>query len=228
LAYFYYLPLAALTKQQADELAAARDENSKLVAKLTDLDKKRAELEAAEMALKTTVQQKDQALAELSKTQEELAQKLQSEIQKGDVLINQREGGLVVDLADQILFDSGAAELNVQGKAVLKKVGESFLKFHDKVIQVGGHTDNVPISPKLLEHFPSNWELSTTRATNVVRFLQDEIKIPGPRLMATGFSEYRPSASNKSVAGRRKNRRIEVVLLPSPGTAGNKAQGVVK
>src|SRR5690606_19606235 len=114
-----------------------------------------------------------------------------------------------------ILFDSGEAELNDGGKKVLAKVGETFAKMGDKIIQVGGHTDDVPISPKLHDRFPSNWELSTARATHVVRFLQDEGKIPGSRLLATGFSQYRPVASNASRGGRKKNRRIEVVLLPA-------------
>ena len=215
LAFFYYLPLDTRAKQINAELAAAQAENSKLVDKLGDLEKKRAELESSQAQLQSTVHEREAALAELTKTQDELAQKLQAEIQKGDVLIKQREGQLVVDLVDQIMFDSGAAELNEQGKAVLKKVGETFLKFPDKVIEVGGHTDNVPISPKLGSRFPSNWELSTARATNVVRFLQDESKIPGQRLVAAGFSEFRPTGSNKTATGRRRNRRIEVVLLPA-------------
>jgi chemotaxis protein MotB len=207
-------PLVHTAKEQASKLAQARDENAKLSSRVVELDRERTELEAAAASLKSTVEQKDEALAELTKTQEELAQKLQAEIQKGDVLIKQREGELVVDLVDQIVFDSGEAEINDQGKAVLRKVGETFLNVPDKVIQVGGHTDNVPISPKLIDKFPSNWELSAERAINVVRFLQDEVKIPGQRLMAAGFAEFRPTASNKTSQGRHRNRRIEVVLLP--------------
>ncbi|MBN1962818.1 MAG: OmpA family protein [Deltaproteobacteria bacterium] len=206
--FFYYLPLAEQIKQQADDLVIARSENTKLAEQIN-------ELKTAAASLQNAVDKKDQVLAELSKTQDELSQKLQEEIKKGEVLINQRAGELVVDVSDQILFDSGEAELNSKGKAVLKKVGETFLKIKDKIIQVGGHTDNIPISPKLHKLFASNWDLSTARATNVVRFLQDEIKVPGRRLVAAGFSEYRPSASNRTAAGRHKNRRIEVVLLPS-------------
>lgn len=217
LAYFFYLPLHQTAKQQQADLDVARAESAELAGKVEELEKARAELEAAQAKLQMTVQEKEAALAELTSTQEELAQKLESEIAKGDVLIKQREGELVVDLVDKILFDSGAAELNEQGKAVLKKVGETFLKIPDKVIQIGGHTDNIPMSPKLVDRFPTNWELSAARATHVVRFLQDEVNVPGQRLVATGFSEFRPAASNRTASGRQKNRRIEVVLLPATG-----------
>lgn len=209
-----YWPARSAARQGAADLALAQAENAKLVQKLEEVDKKRAHLENEATALQSAVQQKEQALAELQKTQEELAEKLQSEVSKGDVLIKQHEGQIVVELVDQILFDSGEAQLNDQGKAAIRKVGETFLKIPDKVIQVGGHTDAVPIAPKLVAQFPSNWELSAARATNVVRFLQDQVKVPGARLVAAGFSEYKPVGSNKTPAGRRKNRRIEVVLLP--------------
>ncbi len=214
-AYLVHVPLQKEAATLAQELAEARSEVDKLVKENESLAQTKSELESAQAQLALTVQQKEAALAELTRDQEELAQKLEAEITKGDILIKQRGGELVVDVSDQILFDSGAAELNEQGKSVLKRVGETFAKSQDKVIQVGGHTDDVPISPKLVEKFPSNWELSTARASHVVRFLQEEAKIPGKRLMATGFSQYRPVGSNATKKGRSKNRRIEVVLLPA-------------
>ena len=120
----------------------------------------------------------------------------------------------MVDLVDKLLFEQGQAEINETGKRVLVQVADTFRKLEDKIIQVGGHTDSVPISEKLVQIFPTNWELSTTRATNVVRFLQDECKLPGERLIAAGFSQYRPVSSNKTSSGRKRNRRIEVTLLP--------------
>jgi chemotaxis protein MotB len=83
-----------------------------------------------------------------------------------------------------------------------------------------GHTDGTRIvSSTTQEKFPTNWELSTARATNVVRFLQEQGKVPGAELVAVGFAEFRPVASNASAEGRRKNRRIEIVLVPHK--AGN-------
>jgi chemotaxis protein MotB len=86
----------------------------------------------------------------------------------------------------------------------------------NKIIRVEGHTDNVPIHSRLQAQYPSNWELSAARATNVVRFLQDQAGIAPERLQAIGMAEYRPVASNKTPAGRGQNRRIEITLVPEP------------
>ena len=80
---------------------------------------------------------------------------------------------------------------------------------------VEGHTDNVPIRNALKAKFPSNWELSTARATSVVRFLQDQGGIDPSKLSATGLSYFRPVAANDTPEGREQNRRIEIVLAPS-------------
>jgi chemotaxis protein MotB len=86
---------------------------------------------------------------------------------------------------------------------------------NDRIVQIGGHTDSARVvSPELVERYPTSWELSTARATNVVRFLREHSKLPGGRLLAAGFAEYRPAASNRSDKGRQKNRRIEIVLVP--------------
>ncbi len=216
-AFLLYWPLHQDHARLDKELADSQVENGKLASRVDELEKKNGELQASQQELAVTVQLKEQALAELTKQQEELTKKLQSEIASGDVLIKTREGQLVVDLVDQILFDSGESELNEQGKAVLLKVGETLVKSKDKAIWVGGHTDDVPISDKLVAKFPSNWELSTARATNVVRFLQEQAKVPGERLVASGFSQFRPLAGNSTKTGRKKNRRIELALLPLPG-----------
>jgi chemotaxis protein MotB len=84
----------------------------------------------------------------------------------------------------------------------------------EQVYQVGGHTDSRPITTrKLVERYPTNWELSTSRATNVARFLEEEGHIPGKQLVAAGFAQYRPTSNNRTRRGRRQNRRIEIVLL---------------
>src|SRR5437773_6840260 len=89
------------------------------------------------------------------------------------------------------------------------KVGEELKGYDDKVIRVVGHTDNVPIKTKV---FPSNWELSVARATNVVHYLQ-EVGIPPDRRIASGRAEYQPVAENDTPDGRKKNRRIEITLI---------------
>jgi chemotaxis protein MotB len=119
---------------------------------------------------------------------------------------------LAVDLAEQIFFDSGRATLKAGGKDVLKKVGEALKGYENKVIRVVGHTDNVPLAKSLQGMFPTNWELSVARATNVVRFLQD-VGIPPERMVASGRGEYDPVAANDTAEGRQKNRRIEIMLI---------------
>jgi chemotaxis protein MotB len=145
------------------------------------------------------------------------------EIRRGDILIQNENGELKVKLADQILFASGEAELSPRGQAVLRRVAETLASLEDHVIEVSGHTDALPLSDRIKERFATNWELSTARATHVVRFLEDECAIPGDRLAATGYSHFRPVADNASASGRRRNRRIELTLRPRAGQAPGSA-----
>ena len=120
-----------------------------------------------------------------------LVQGLSKEVEKGQLQVRQYQNMLAVDLAEQIFFDSGQAKLKAGGKDVLKKVGEALKGYENKVIRVVGHTDNVPLAKALQSTFPSNWELSVARATNVVRFLQ-EVGIPPERMVASGRSDTIP------------------------------------
>jgi len=126
----------------------------------------------------------------------------------GYVSIVSEEERLVVRLNSQILFDSGSAALRPEGRTVMIALGDSFLDL-DHLIEVQGHTDNVPIRTS---QFPSNWELSTQRATNVVRILQDQCGVPPTRLRSTGFGEYQPIGDNTTYEGRQSNRRIDIVI----------------
>lgn len=207
-------PLQDELRQLHAALAESNGAVVKLQSQVTALTQSKDALEAARANLTNVVEEKDKDLEALQRTQEELAQKLAQEVERGNVAIHQSQGELIVDLIDQIVFDSGADEVNAQGKQVLQQVAEAMLKVPDKILEVRGHTDAMPVSAKLAKQFPTNWELSTQRAINVVRFLQDHSQVPGQRLVAAGFSQYRPLADNKSKMGRRRNRRIEIVLLP--------------
>ena len=107
-----------------------------------------------------------------------------------------------------VLFDSGSADIKPVGRDVLKRTGE-MLKTLNRDIEVQGHTDSVPINSTL---FPTNWELSTKRATNVVLFLVQNSGMDPKRLTATGNGEYRPIVPNDTEANRQKNRRIDVFI----------------
>ena len=126
----------------------------------------------------------------------------------GYVSIVSEEERLVLRLDSQILFNSGSATLDTKGRTVMIALGENFRDL-DHFIEVQGHTDNVPIRTS---QFPSNWELSTQRATNVVRILQDECGVPPTRLRSTGFGEYQPIGDNATQEGRQSNRRIDIVI----------------
>ena len=123
-------------------------------------------------------------------------------------------------MVDRILFPSGEADVTRDGFKVLRRVGNVLKSTEGKIIRVEGHTDNVAISDRLKGKFPTNWELSTARATNVVRFLQDSVGIDPAHLRAVGLSEYHPVAPNTSARGRSQNRRIEIGLLPEAAGGG--------
>ncbi len=183
----------------------------------------KAECGKVEGVLEQTEREKQEIEAQLQRVQQELSRMLEPEILLGNVHIHRRGQELVVDLADGILFETGQAEVNERGKKVLLDLARTLAKSKTYDIQVAGHTDNQRVvTPETRERFPTNWELSTARATNVVRFLQDSGHIPGERLVAAGFAQFRPSASNASESGRSKNRRIEVLLQPHTADAQHK------
>ncbi|MDR3587736.1 MAG: flagellar motor protein MotB [Desulfosporosinus sp.] len=118
------------------------------------------------------------------------------------------ERGVVVSIQETLLFTSGSAELTAPARALLEKIA-TVLAVAPNQIKVEGHTDNLPINTS---QFPSNWELSVIRSTNVVQILQRD-GISPDRLSAAGYGEYRPIVSNATDAGRSKNRRIDLVIL---------------
>ena len=194
---------------------AAEAEKSELAQKVEKLESEKTELATAKEELSKDVQAKTGELEQLKGTYDKLEDKMKDEIAKGDIRLSQSGGKLRVDLVDKILFDSGEAVISKRGEGVLSRVGAVLAAMDDKQIQVSGHTDSNPISEKLTPQFPTNWELSVSRAVNVVRFLEEKASVPAKNLTATGYGQYHPIASNKSAAGRARNRRIEILLTPS-------------
>ncbi len=177
-----------------------------------DLESKQEQLTGK---LAETQAERDKLEADLKGVQDQLSSILEPQIQAGNVHITRRGRELVVDVADQVLFESGQAEVSEAGQTVLAKVAPSLAGLRGYTIEVAGHTDRTRVvNPETRERFPTNWELSTARATNVVRFLQERGKIPGSRLEAAGFAEFRPAAGNATAEERQKNRRIELILIP--------------
>lgn len=164
--------------------------------------------------------EKNEEITRLTGTHEALINELKNEIEQKEIQITQLADRLSVSLVDKILFPSGEADLSAAGVQVLQRVGNIIKGAEGKIIRVEGHTDNVPIAARLQARFPTNWELSTARATNVVRFLQESVGIAPERLQAAGFSQYHPVDTNETKEGRSRNRRIEISLLPAGGASG--------
>ncbi len=119
------------------------------------------------------------------------------------------ERGLILQFTDQVLFPSGSADLRSEALEVLDALAPNLESIPNQ-IRVEGHTDNVPIDTP---RFPSNWELSTARATNILRHLLGVAEIDSNRMSAAGYGEYRPLAENTTAEGRAQNRRVDIVLL---------------
>lgn len=167
-------------------------------------------------ALKVTeaeATQRERELRESEKTHQDLIGQLQKEITDGSIKITQLKDRLSVEIVDKILFASGSDQVTAEGKGILKKVSDILKTVKENSIRIEGHTDNVPIGSRLAGKFPSNWELSTSRATQVVRYLS-ELGVPPEKMTAVGLAEYRPVASNDTPEGKQRNRRIEIVLYP--------------
>jgi chemotaxis protein MotB len=109
-----------------------------------------------------------------------------------------------------ILFESGSAELNPAANEIITKIGLILKELPDNYIKVEGHTDNVPIKNS---KFDSNWELSNSRATHVLKLLINNSGLDPSKLSPTGYGEYKPIASNDTVEERAKNRRVNIVIV---------------
>ena len=220
--------IADLEQKRASDSASAQEEIVKLQqqavameAEAAQIAKEREQLRQEQARLAATLDQeraakeaKEAEIKRLTRTQEELSKSLQNEISKGNITIQQVRDRLTINLVDRVLFDSGQAEVKPDGQKVLKQVSDLLKTVTDKQIRIEGHTDNVPISVKLQSRYKTNWELSTARATAVVRYLIDQGGVDPRHLSAVGHADTQPVASNDTEEGRSANRRIEIVLYP--------------
>lgn len=150
----------------------------------------------------------DAASTALKQISGEIQQAVQSLIDQDLVKVRQGKGWLEIELKASILYPSGSAALSEEALPVLRKLAEVLGK-HPNPIQVEGHTDNLPIRSLV---YPSNWELSAARAASVVQFFV-QMGLDPTRMAAIGYGEHRPVADNDSPEGRRRNRRVALVVL---------------
>jgi len=124
--------------------------------------------------------------------------------------------GLIVSLKEAGFFDSGQAQIKPPSNELLNTIAEAMTQYNNP-LRLEGHTDNIPISTS---QFPSNWELSTTRAVNALKYLVKNFDIDPDKISATGFAEFRPVSDNATAEGRAKNRRVDLVMLSNEGERG--------
>ena len=182
------------------EIQTGQNSQEKLKALLSELEQKEGQL-------KTKINR-------LESEYTDMISGLKHEIDQKEVTIQKLEEKLSITFLDRILFDSGKWTVSRHGKEVLNKVGTVLKNVRNRKIRIIGHTDNVPIERAYRHIFPTNWELSASRAAVVVRYFQYKIGIDPSDLEAVGRSYYDSVAGNDTEEGRSKNRRVNIVIAP--------------
>ena len=149
-----------------------------------------------------------EALAKMEETYEKvLAFLIEAELEF-EVSLRLEERGIVIELPEKVLFDSGSAEIKADFLPTLALLAKLLEGLNNQII-IEGHTDNVPISTF---RYPTNWELSVARAVSVARYFVEDIGLSPGRFVATGYGEFSPIATNETPDGRARNRRVTIVI----------------
>ena len=201
-----------------------QDEIQRLTAERKKLVEEKAQILKDKTSLQGSVAEMEKALKELERRKAEVDKRLgefrnllarfQSMVDSGKLRVKIVKGRMVVELASDILFDSGSANLGKEGRVTIEEVAVLLASIPDRAFQVEGHTDDVPIRTS---QFPSNWELSTARAVTVVKAMISA-GMPPKRISAAGYGETQPAVPNADKESRSANRRIEIVVVPDLST----------
>jgi chemotaxis protein MotB len=201
-----YRAEAEKATQLQQQLTASSGEAAALATKAAQLQ---ASMEEMERGLTELRSREAEAEAEVAAYKDLLA-RFKEMIDAGTLRVKIVDGRMVVELATDILFGSGSADLSAPGKEALGQVATVLAAIPERDFQVEGHTDNAPIKTK---QYPSNWELAAARAITVVRALETG-GLPPERVSAASFAFHKPAAPNDTPEGKASNRRIEIVVLP--------------
>jgi flagellar motor protein MotB len=204
-AYNELLRQNGVLKQEAERNQSLAQDRSDLSGRNADLALQNHQLEIGNAALLEDGRARNDYYDSVDRD-------LRREISDGQLRITRYKEMLTLTVADEILFDSGKADLKTEGKAILLHIGRTVVK-GDRCVRVVGYTDNEALAEGA--PFATNWQLSTARATTVVRFLQDNGGLDPRRLSATGRGEWMPVATNATAEGRQQNRRITITLVDS-------------
>lgn len=187
---------------------------------LSDANKNFAELnrqleqtQQEQNKLKATVEELNRRRADDAEHFAKLKDALENELNESRVVISQLKNRMtVITLTNEVLFNSGSAEIKPAGKKVLSLIAESLNAYPERAISIEGHTDNIPIGKNSI--YESNWDLSGARALAALNFFQQKNQVSPNRLQLVGYGENHPVSSNETVEGRALNRRIEIKMLP--------------
>ncbi|EJS72561.1 flagellar motor protein MotB [Bacillus cereus] len=154
---------------------------------------------------------KKQEMNELKALQKSIDKYIEEKQLSSSFKTDLTEKGLMVTILENVLFDSGKADVKLESLGIAKEMSNLLVSASPREITVSGHTDNVPIANA---QFASNWELSTQRAVNFMQVLLQNKELQPEKFSAIGYGEYRPIAPNNTQEGKAKNRRVEVFILP--------------
>lgn len=182
-----------------EEIESGRREVKELQARLSELGGEKARI--------TT------KIDRMESSYKSLLSDLEKQIANKEVTIERIKERMTITFVDRILFEFGKATITPEGKENLKKVGKTLRNVGNKMIEVVGHTDDIPIMKEYRWKFPSNWELSADRAAAVVRYFQ-ELGVDPANMEAVGRSFYDAVANNETPEGRAENRRVNIIIAP--------------
>jgi len=158
-------------------------------------------------------QEKATLRSEMQQMRTKLRENLDEQIRKNEALVQKVKDLTIIEVGEEALFGSGQGDLTKKGAGVISNLVKTLNQYPGYHVRVEGHTDAIPIGENLKSKFQSNWELSTVRATTVVRYMIYGLNMDPNRLSAVGYAEYRPVVSNDTPQGRAKNRRIRLVVF---------------
>lgn len=222
---------AAMARKIAEQDATIKQLNAQYATQTDYMNQQQKQMKAdcdtKEAAYKTQVNKLQQDLLTQNKNAKDLqdlfdAQKRKSDELKAkmtnalqgfsdtDLTVTQKNGKVYISLSENLLFPSGSAVVNAEGRSALLKLAQVLNNNTDINVEIEGHTDSIPIH----KTYEDNWALSLARSASIVRILVNEYKVSPQRVVASGHSEYDPVAPNSTPEGRAKNRRTEIILSP--------------
>lgn len=194
-------------REYRESLYSNMSEQDKLTMLLKDKMSKLAEREATINKLQEEINAQNEKVATLLNSVKDALLGFNSD----ELTVTQKDGKVYVAMSDKLLFESGSAQVNKQGKSALGKLAEVLKKQNDIDVMIEGHTDSKPIKTV---QFKDNWDLSVVRATSVVRILTKDYGVNPLQIVPSGRSEYLPVDSNETAEGRAHNRRTEIIMAP--------------